>query len=53
MTICTNVDAATMEAHGHLVALMNWSDMVKTHYIYIYHVFECTVDMLWTWTSLC
>ena len=32
MTICTNVDAATMEAHGHLAALMKWSDMVKTHY---------------------
>ena len=33
MTICTDVDAATMEAHGHLAALMNWSDMVKTHYL--------------------
>ena len=28
MTICTKVDAATMEAHRHLAALMNWSDMV-------------------------
>ena len=32
MTICTNMDAAIMEAHGHLAALLNWSDMVKTHY---------------------
>ena len=35
MAICTNVDAATMEAHGYLAALMNWYDMMKTHYIYI------------------